>query len=391
MKKKLLFAIFLAFTISVNSQQTYSDFIRTYNEWTFDFYIKLVNEPQNQVFAPYFMYNSAELLYFATKGGTFKQVCRTFFFDKNLKASKENFLRFTKTVTKLNGINNRFKYAIGFWIEDSIYHKILPKFKQNIKGLLSDTVYKIDFTQNKEKIAEEINNWLKINNLEQFITPNDIPDSASLYLISAAEYEGIFDAPFRYVFRQPFILDAAGRKTKPMDFYVLNNYFEYTENDFCKIIEIPYKDQHFSLQILLPKNYETKSIDTILTYDNYNLWTSTMQWKKITLIMPEFQVTSKIHFKKKLDTLMVSVFKPGGMFLNMIKKVVFLSEFMNYAKIKVNNSGNPADEINFKQIEKDARKTGSIIVNINRPFVFLVKNRYTGAVMFIGHYLFPNS
>ncbi len=386
MKRFILIIFILPFYVFA---QDYSAFFDNYNHWTFSFYKQIIDKPENQVFSPYFTYNAAAFLYYATTHGTFKQVINTFNYANDKKLQSAYFKRLIQIIKNFNSIQTHFKYAMCLFYEDSLRDKLSETYKQQIKFLLNDTLIPVDFTKSKNQIADDINKYLKNKGFEDIITPDFLDENISLFLISASEFTGQWQNPFTAIVYHPFILDNEGRKTKPILYYTIDDYFEYTESEKFQIIQLPYKDRHFAMQIILPKkNYDIQDFDTIFTYDDYLLWTSTMQRKRIRLLLPAFTIKTTVPLNDKLNKFMFSVFSKGGYFLNMIHKLVHLNQFLIFTKLSVTSEVQNLPPLKI-DIYKEADKTGATIMDINHPFFFLIKNKETNSIIFMGHFYRP--
>ncbi len=395
MKVAILYILIFLNSFVIFSQNiSNDDFIERHNKAAFDFYATHFKNNKNQVFSPLFFRINLSELYLATGGGTARQVCEFSFFDKDKQAHYRNMKFLQKEIKINNSLNTNFKYSINLFIEDSL--KILDDFKKNISNYICcDSLTSIDFTQNKSDIANKINTIIEKNTdnyVKPYIDSNYIPDKPNIILNSTAFYSGFWANNFSNFIISEFKLDSTGRKKSNVKFLTAFDYYQYGETDDYQIIELPYEGYKYSLIIILPKqirsllNFENK----FFNYPSYSMWRQyNMQREEVRLLLPEFEIKSYYSLKNNLDTIIPAVFTPGGNFLNLIKKIVFVNGIYHFSKIKVENESQDLLELKNINFTNEKKTNNSFIFNANHPFIFLVIDRQSEAVLFMGHLYSP--
>ncbi len=389
MKKNILIILFLGINLTVFSQNTYPEFIDNQNRAAFDFYTKYFLETENQVFSPYFYNINFSMLYLATGGGTARQVGEFAYFSTDKASHYANMQKYQKIIPENNSLNTNFKYSLNMFIEDSL--KILDKYKKTIAPYLCDSVIEIDFTLDLPSISTTINSIIEKNTdnyIEGYIKPDVLPQNANILLNSSAYFSGFWANNFSNYFTAPFILDSLNRTVNNTSFLTSYEYFVYSETDDYQIVELPYEGYKFTLIVILPK--KTKSIKTFekdFSYDAYKMWHQhNLTRQKVRLILPEFSISNFYSAKSTIDTIIPAVFTKGGNFLNLIKKVVFVSDIFHYAKFEVKREDTQLSELTNYNFEQESILNSSFIFNANHPFIFLLIDKQTQAILFMGHF-----
>ncbi len=273
-------------------------------------------------------------------------------------------------------------------------HLLVEFKKEKIAPTILDSVRSIDFTADKVTIAEKLNEIIEKNTqnrISGYFTAADIADSSNIIISSSAFFTGHWANNFENYVYQPFVLDSLGKTIANVKFLTTSNYFKYGEGDNYQIIEIPYEGYRYSLILILPKNVENLAeFENIFNYDNYQLWRkNSLQGQPVRLLMPEFEVENFYNLTSRYDTVTPAIYQKGGNFLNLIKKVVFITGFYHYAKFTVAQESRNITEIKRLNLAKEKKDDGVFIFNANHPFIFLVIDRRTQAILFIGHYYQP--
>ena len=142
--------------------------------------------------------------------------------------------------------------------------------------------------------------------------------------------------------------------------------------------------------ILLPKLGTMDKLEQNLTVENLNSWKSMMGERKIDVYIPKFKFTQKYALSKNLRQMgMPLAFSPNGDadFSGMDgTKNLFIQQVYHKAFIDVNEEGTEA-----------AAATGVVIgvtaimenFNANHPFIFLIQEKTTGSIQFMGKVVNP--
>ncbi|MBN2664505.1 MAG: serpin family protein, partial [Bacteroidales bacterium] len=382
MKKIFVLIILINVVFAGFCQNSYPEFIDNQNRAAFDFYSKNLNKANNQVFSPFFVNTNFSMLYLATGGGTARQVADFSFFSHDKNAHYNNMQQLQKVITQNNSLNTNFKYSINLFIEDSL--KVLEKYQQTIEPYLCDTATNINFSNPPEIIAATINKIIENNTnnyVEGYLKAEDIPQKPNILLNSTAYFSGFWAIDFTNFTKGIFKLDSLGRTAENLQYLTAFDYFIYSETDDYQIIELPYEGFEFSLIIILPKEIRSlQTFEKLFNYDAYKIWRqNTLMKQKVRLIIPEFQINSFYSIKNEIDTIIPAIFTPGGNFLNLIKKIVFVNGIYHYCDFSVKKEDNNLSEIYNINYDQEKQTNNSQIFNANHPFIFLVTNIKTQA------------
>ena len=117
-----------------------------------------------------------------------------------------------------------------------------------------------------------------------------------------------------------------------------------------------------------------------------------MRETKISVSLPKFEFSTKYELSDILQNLgMKKAFTPGvadfsGMSSN--GKSLFISAVLHQAYIKVDEEGTEAAAATVVVISKT---TAAITFRADHPFIFIIQERKTGNILFIGRVVDPTS
>ena len=151
--------------------------------------------------------------------------------------------------------------------------------------------------------------------------------------------------------------------------------------------------------ILLPKHdmfgseeIEDKTIDDLeknLTYENFNSWKEQMHETKIDVYLPKFTFETKYFLPETLKTMgMNQAFVPfGADFSGMDgSDLLYISDIIHQAFVEVNEEGTEAAAATAVMV---AFASMPNYFNANHPFIFMIQQKETGNILFMGKVVDP--
>ena len=163
--------------------------------------------------------------------------------------------------------------------------------------------------------------------------------------------------------------------------------FNYTTNESFSIAEFPYGNEAFSMVVLLPN--ENKTLEECLRIFTADYWMKDveMSMRKLNVLFPLFEMnyeTDLINVMKEMgvsdafniDNADFSLMTSSSVYLNLLKQATY---------IKVDEKGTEAASVTLGAgMNTDAGPTTTIDFFINRPFAFLIKEKSTGNILYMG-------
>jgi serpin B len=167
--------------------------------------------------------------------------------------------------------------------------------------------------------------------------------------------------------------------------------FPYAEVDGAKVLELPYLDDEVSLLVVLPNEEDgLVALEDGLTSDVLEQWVAALNPQEVDVQLPGFELEHEIKLTEALKAMgMEAAFDPSTAdFSGMADASLFITGTVHKAYVKVDEEGTTA-----------AAATGvgagitSMPVTVpfiaDHPFLFLVRDRLTGSILFLGRITDP--
>ncbi|MFP3880653.1 MAG: serpin family protein, partial [Dehalococcoidia bacterium] len=221
--------------------------------------------------------------------------------------------------------------------------------------------------------------------------------------------QGAIDAATRLVLTNAIYFNAAWQSsfnedlTKDGAFYLLDGEqvtvpmmkqtesFGYTEGEGCQAVELRYDGGELSMVILLPEPGNFEDFEESLQAQEIDDIIDELHSAQVTLTMPKFEFESKFSLKDTLSEMGMPVaFSGGADFSGMTGAPdLFIDEVLHKAFVSVDEAGTEAAAATAVIMKESAMPAQQVDVTIDRPFIFLIRDIETEAVLFLGHVLNP--
>ncbi|MBO7068217.1 MAG: serpin family protein [Bacteroidaceae bacterium] len=219
--------------------------------------------------------------------------------------------------------------------------------------------------------------------IPEAIKEEEFCEDAISYLLNALYFKGEwthkFDATKTY--RAQFDEGHA-------EAYLMNQYsdFSYTENMVYQSVILPYGNRAYQMTVYLPRFGRT--IDDVLSVLSTKGWNEEEYGTcKVNLLLPKFETLTDIRLEDIMKSLgMPNAFEGGYGFNEFCNQNVYIGMMKQCAKIKLDEEGTEASAVTVIDIRKNGGP-GYAEFLANRPFLYTISERSTGAIFFIGQYL----
>jgi serpin B len=321
--------------------------------------------------------------------------------DADTKAEMEEALKINGLTTA--EINEAYKMLIKglqsldkdvvFEIANAIFYangfSVKPGFLETNKNIYDAKVEKLDFMS--PSAVNRINEWVaqntnnKITEIIRQLNPLD-----RLVLLNAIYFNGIWTNKFDENGTKMSAFSKEDGSVNEIPMMSKEEKLEYTSNDLFSAVKIPYGNGQYNMVVLLPEDGKTSGeLIGQLSADNWKNWMNTFETRDPVVVkMPRF----KFEFETKLKDVLVEMgmekaFQPEfADFSKMSDEDLYISSAVHKSFIDVNENGTEAAAVtaitfSTTSIGVEPPKTYFIV---NKPFVFAITEKDTGAILFLG-------
>jgi serpin B len=254
----------------------------------------------------------------------------------------------------------------------------------------------VDFTKAPDFLRDRINGWVeeKTNNkVKDFINIDAVDGSMKMLLSSVIFFRADWAIPFERGGTREEVFTVFPGKTLKASFMKTTGTFKHKKlNDF-QILELPYLEKDIVMDIFLPDSAQgLEGIEDALSSNGIEPLLSEMTPTEVSVLLPKFEIGATLDVTEGLKSLgVVDAFSPDSAdFSGMTgKHDLYLSKMYQKAIIAMSESGTTASASGTFLLRKPASQSSAISFNADHPFTFLIWNKATKVILFLGHVAKP--
>ena len=389
-------------TVPLATDSELSDLVRGNNDFAFGLYQKLREEESGNLFySPYSISLALAMTYAGARDETERQM--------------SNALHFTLSQDKLHPAFNALDLLLASRGEGSSGQDG-KEFRLNITNAIwGQQGY--DFLQNfLDKLAENYGAGMRIANFieapeDSRVTINDwvahqtedkikdlIPPDAINILTRLVLTNAIyFNAAWLYPFDEKATAEGdfhllTGNIKVPMMRQTEPQPFGYAKGTGYQAVELPYDGSEISMVILLPDKGNFDPFENALNAELLSQISKDLRPEHVALTMPSFEFEAQIALGATLEKMgMSDAFDPQlADFSGMDgTKDLYIFDAFHKAFVLVDEKGTEAAAATAVVIGIESAPPPPIVVAVDRPFIFLIRDIATSTTLFVGRVMDP--
>ena len=362
-----------------------------------DLYAKLKAKPGNLFFSPYSISTALAMTYVGARGNTEAQMAKVLHFG--VGQDKLHGL-FKALDEKLNARGRKRGYqlsvASSLWAQQG--YKLLDSFVEVVDANYGGGLRQVDFKGATEACRQRINRWVekRTNDKINDLIPKGIliPDTR-LALVNAIYFKGDWARAFKKSRTKdgPFTRADGTKVTAPLMRQTAR--FGYLATPGFQALEMPYIGRDVSMVIFLPRKPDgLPAFEKSLRLEKLDGWLRRLRSRReVDATVPRFKMTWGAGLKDVLSALGMSdafVYGTANFAgINGKEYDLFIYAVIHKAFVEVNEKGTEAAAATAVLMTDAAAPAPPPVFRANRPFLFLIRHKPTGSILFIGRVANP--
>ena len=370
------------------------------NAFAAELYGKLRTEANgNLFFSPYSISTALAMVHAGAAGQTQTEIADVLHLTGSLAGVNAGYDALTEHLragSKAGGY--QLSVANALWGQRN--YGFLAGYINALLQSYSANLFAVDFVSDAEASRQRINGWVAEHTkdkIKDLMPAGSINDLTRLVLTNAIYFKGDWASAFtkRSTRDLPFHTADGKQVTTPMMFQ--SRHHRYLAEQDYQAIALPYKNSELTMIVLLSrakdglaafeKNLTGNSLNDILKK------LAAANTPEVQTFIPKFKTSSAFSLNKTLSDLgMPSAFTKQADFSGINgKKDLYIQAAVHKAFVDVNEEGTEAAAATGIGIGLLSMPPPSdpIVFKADHPFVFLIQDGTTGAVLFMGRVTNP--
>ena len=371
--------------------------------FAFDLYHALGEKEKNLFYSPYSISVALAMTYAGARGETESQMADALRFrlSQDRLHSSLNSLDLKLASRGRGGDGFRLSIANAIWGQQG--YRFLPGFLDVLALSYGAGLRPVNFVEAPERSRVTINDWVADrteDRVKDLIPAGAIDVDTRLVLTNAIYFKAAWLSQFEEsstVDRAFNLLDGGVVQTPMM---TQTAWFGYTDGDGYLAIDLPYKGNEMSMAILVPDAGEFSDFAASLDADLVSQALAGMGAERVRLTMPLFKFESQLSLNETLKAMgMPNAFDGGSADFSGMNGVsctdnpmcLRITDVVHKAFVAVDEEGTEAAAATGVVVGITSMPPEPVQVVIDRPFLFLIRNVETGAILFVGRVMNPSA
>jgi len=378
-----------------------TDLVDGNSAFAFDLYQSLSEQDENLFYSPYSISVALAMTYAGARGETERQMADTLHFtlpqdrlhpafnglDIELASRGEGAEGKDEKGFRLNIVN-------AIWGQED--YRFLAEFLDVLAENYGAGLRLLDFVNAPEESRVTINDWVSDQTegrIEDLIPQGVIDALTRLVLTNAIYFNAAWLNPFSEDMTEDgtFHLLDGGEVIVPM--MRQTESLGYAEGEGYQAVELLYDGGELSMVILLPETGQFEAFEGLLDADLVDTITKDLEYRQVALTMPKFEFESDFSLVDALAAMgMPIAFSAAADFSGMTgTRDLAIAEILHKAFVSVDEAGTEAAAATAVVMKETAMPEEPVEVTVDRPFVFLIRDIETGAILFVGRVVNPSA
>lgn len=374
-------------TIEV-TEETVQTLAQSNNQFALELYDVLADAEGNLFFSPYSISSAFTMAYAGAAGETADQMAKTLHHQLSGPTLYRSYAALDRDLKTTASESVKLHIANRLWGQTG--YNFIPHYLEVTRQYFGAELKTLDFKQQTEQARITINQWIEDQTAEKItnlMPPGSLTEDTRLVLTNAIYFKANWAEQFApdQTNDAPFYLPSDEPTTVPMMFQ--EHRYPYLNLPELQVLELPYAGRELVMTVLLPSReaglatLEAKMTDAWLR-DLFDALRPT----KVQIWLPRFKMETKYDLAPPMQQLEMRLpFSDKANFSGMNgERNLFLSAAVHKAYVDVNEEGTEAAAATGISVGITAVQLDPIQFRADHPFVFLIRHRPSGAILFIG-------
>jgi serpin B len=293
--------------------------------------------------------------------------------------------------------DNGFQLNIANALWGQRDYSFLQAFLDTLAANYGAGLHLLDFAADPDAARATINRWVADQTeekIQELLGPGTVTEDTVLVLTNAIYFLGKWAVPFdpEATNDGTFHLLDCTEVTVPM--MLQRTYHGYGAGEGFQAVELGYLPGRMSMVLILPDPGWFEAIEASLNGGRFGEIVSTLAWTHMDLVLPKFTFEDQFTLADTLGAMGMPVaFNPDRADFSGMDgtRQISISDVVHKAFVAVDEQGTEAAAATgVIAVGTGIAPDQPISVIFDRPFLFAIRDKQTGSVLFLGRVLNPS-
>ena len=359
-----------------------------------DLYGALRGAEGNLFFSPMSIHAALGMTYAGARGETAAEMAGVLHLPREQKRAHAALGTLLKRLNEIGTAKGcQLSIANALWGHSG--YAFLDDFLKVVRDNYGAGLRQVDFVGATEAARRTINGWVEKktrDKIKELLKRGDVDAATRLVLTNAIYFKGDWADQFekKYTKDAPFTVSGNRKITVPMMHKTAD--FRYMSAEQFQALEMSYEGDALSMVIFLPRKPDgLERFEKSLTPENLGRWVKSLRKREVAVYLPRFKMTARFEMSRTLSGMgMPLAFGGRADFSGMDgTKGLFISKVIHKAFVDVNEEGTEAAAATAVVMALKGVPEPPPVFRADHPFIFLIRDKTTGSILFLGRLVNP--
>ena len=370
--------------------------------FAFDLYQALRGQSGNLFYSPHSISLALSMTYAGAREQTASQMADTLHFLLPEDRLHPAFNALTQELaSRGEATQDRDGERFRLNIVNAVWGQQGHPFREAFLDVLAESygagVRSADFVAAPEESRAAINDWVAgstEDRIRDLIPPDIINPLTRMVLTNAVYFNASWASPFgeANTRAQPFHLLDGGSVDVPM--MRTSEDFGYAAGDGYQAVDLSYVGHDLSMTVVVPDRGRFREFEDSLDADLAERIIADLWFRYVTLDLPRFEFESQFRLGETLKSMgMPDAFDSAASDFSSMDgrsclagdpECLYIREVVHKAFVSVDEAGTEAAAATGVVMQTESAPQNPVAVTVDRPFIFLIRDQETEAILFVG-------
>jgi serpin B len=364
--------------------------------FAFDLYQQVSDQDGNLFCSPYSVSIALAMTYAGARGETEQQMADALNFTLPQDRLHPAFNVLDQALASRGASSDEFELHVVNRIWGQVDYSFLESFLDVLAENYGAGLNLLDFVNATEQSRVAINDWVADqtrDRIKDLIAPGAITALTRLVLTNAVYFKAAWEDPFDEGLTQDGSFHRLDESEVTVPMMRQNASFGYAAGDGYQAVELRYEGGELSMVIFLPDAARFAEFEATLDAARVDAIAQALAPRDLALTMPRFSFTRDLSLTEILSAMGMPIAFTGAADLSGMNgnQDLFIQGVLHKAFVAVDEEGTEAAAATAVIIGLTAVPPSELNVTIDRPFVFIIRDIETKAILFVGRVLDPST
>lgn len=366
------------------------------NKFGFELYGKLQSSDGDLAISPASVSTAFGLAYAGATGRTASDIAKTLHYPA-IGDFHSTFGSLLRTMD-LHQNGRTLSVNNALWLQEGM--AINPAYQQLVERNYSAGIQRADYRHDPEAARLKINAWVEAktnDKIKNLLVPGNVTQATRSVLVNTIYFKADWANPFNpQETRQEAFTLATGRAIK-RDLMHTQEHFGYAHEAGVSLLSMPYRGRETEMLIILPDEANgLAALERSLNSAKLERLADKMRPAKVRVTLPKFKIEKRFELATTLKELGMTVpFSGQANFPGLIDPSrrqadsagLVIGDVIHQVFVEVEEKGTEAAAATAIGIVVSAARVAPLKdFRADHPFLFLIRDRRTNAILFIGRF-----